>query len=272
MSDKRGLWVWRIVLGCVIAAGVVVGVVYELNARAVLTRGAELEREEKYPPAGLAYRLVVERYPFSYASSQAKAGLLRIEPALDEEVDNQRLGLTALEGWFGDRLNPYCTDYLPLVSWSVCAVMLLVVFLRRLGRPVVAVVSLLLAVTSGAGALMQLFWYELAGDADTEGLANLIARPELSYTVSYVLMGVTVLLMLTSSDRRTTEEDTPHAERPALAKASPVREIPIARAVAGEASTTSAEEKLRALKEMLAEGLISGADYEAKKKEILREM
>ena len=272
MSEQRKFPVLRVLLGCVFAGVLAVGMLYEFHARAVLTRGRQLESKEKYPPAGLAYRLVVERYPFSYASVEARAGLLRIEPALEDGVDNQRLGATVLEQWLGERFNPYSMDYLPLVSWAACSGVLAVVFLTRLRRPGIAVVGALLAIAAAGGALVQCFWYELASDVDSEGLAQLIARPGVSYGGSYALMGLTALLTLTSSGPRPTEDAARGAEPRPRVKASSARGIPTAKVSQGPSSSTGAEERLRTLRNMLQEGLISQGDYEAKKAEILRQM
>lgn len=187
---------------------VLVGLVlYERAAHQILDRAADLQRQQKYGAASVAYKLVIERYPLSIAVPRARSGLAAIGPAAEQLGVAGRLRQTLPESLLSDRMDPYVVDQLPLVVWPCCATVLFLVFVSRLPRRRGwALLALLLAAASALGSALLL---GMSGFVPISWAASIIAalKPSLvdpapEYAATWIVVAITALLTLSPTSRR----------------------------------------------------------------------
>ena len=189
----RPMPVFRVVLGLVYLAALGGGISYEYNARQLLDQasraGTPAEAAEKDSQ-------LVERYPFSIAVVEARRSLVA------GAYRPQRTLMTPLEQRFGERFSPFHMYWLPFFAAPLAAVILLLVFLARLGRPGVAVVSLLLAAAAAGLFVVQVQYY---GFFESSAVAaagkQVMYDPTLVYIVACMLLTLAALLSLTPRRR-----------------------------------------------------------------------
>ena len=200
---KRGVAWLRVLLFLFYVALGIAWAVYECNSQKILARAERLEQNNKYQTAHVAYMMVVERFPASFGVLDARAGLQRVEPAVDDSELPRRLGETILEKALSERFDPYLMDWLPFLACLVCGALLILVLLSRLRRPGLSFLAFLLFCVAAFGASCQLAWYGFFVQQDLADLAKTaMTNPVALYVGSYVLVGLTVLLTLTSTRPR----------------------------------------------------------------------
>ncbi len=177
---------------------VVAAIYYEINAQEFLRKGDGAETEKKYLTAQMAYKIVVEKYPLSFAVTDALQGLERIGPALQDSPLPDRLRTTVLEDAFGERFDPYLMDWLPFLAPPLCGAMLVLVFLSRIRRRGLSFLAFLLLALAGFGTLVQLAYY---GFFQQRELADIyrkaVAHPAETHIATYVLAGLVAIMTLT---------------------------------------------------------------------------
>jgi hypothetical protein len=201
VSNPRNTgFAWLRTLLVIVYLGIIAAtVVYERNAHEVLSEGHDAEAGQQYVTANMAYMIVIERFPLSYAVIDARNGLNRIEPALENNPLPKRLGTTFLEDNLGKQFDPYFMYWVPFIASIVCAATLFVVFFSRLRRPGLAFVVFILLAVACAWSVVQLVWY---GFFNNEWLGELaeqvMAIPILAYCAGYALIVVTAIMTLKS--------------------------------------------------------------------------
>jgi len=213
-QKRRTAWLRTIL--AIIYIGLIVGlVIYERNAYLILSRGQNLEKNNKYQTAYVAYQIVVEKFPLSFSTIEAKEGFFRIEPALLASELPERLGTTFLEEQFGSQYSPYTIDWLPFISWPLCSLMTLIVFITRIRRPILAFLSFIIMAIAVVGSVTQLTWYGfISFEPITEVLQeaqpvqNVVANPVVTFIASYALFFVTAWMTLTAKRRISMLEKT----------------------------------------------------------------
>lgn len=172
--------------------------------------GGEVVEEEV---AGLAraearvfcYQVVIEKYPFSFASVKAKERLAEIELETGI-IPNERAGVTFVEEYF-DWFSSYVYYGFPFFACLICLVLLFVVLSLRLslGRPMpLASFSFL-----GAGVLLliQLVDSGVIGDGDAEMVSRLMRNPRWLFGASYSLIVIVMITILTLPSKKKIVEE-----------------------------------------------------------------
>jgi len=116
----RGGFRWGIVFLVVFYVVLVSVAVYlEIEAREVVDYAREMEANEKYEVAYLAYRTVAKKWTLSYSVSEAIVGISRIDADL-LSFDLPDPGVTFFERLSGGRFSSYHHYGLPLATSVVC--------------------------------------------------------------------------------------------------------------------------------------------------------
>lgn len=123
---KRKKFSWFKPFMLLLFVSVVLGTLfYEKNAYRIIVESQRFEQAKSYNAAVLGYRVVIEKFPFSYFTIKAKKHFSRIEKRADSGIVKMKIG--GLEGF-----DPYKTWVLPLLLSFVCAAIFLLLFLYRL--------------------------------------------------------------------------------------------------------------------------------------------
>lgn len=203
-------WI-RFTLGLIVTTGIIATTIYEQNASKILAKANESREKDKYSAATVAYRLVVERYPFSRTVPEARAALAAIQPALGDSA-KERLTTTWLEQNVSPRLDPYRVDQLALVVWPIATILLIITFLIRCFRGAKrAMFSLLLAAIAAAGAYAILAAIGLVSYQALQPLEQaaslLLVNPRVVYGATYLLLAATLFASLASYRSQRTGSD-----------------------------------------------------------------
>ena len=206
-KGKRRRYRLRVILALLYLGLAITGSIYETNAHKLLSRAHDFEEKEKYQTAALAYMMVVEKFPLSFAVVEARTGLQRIEPAVQDSPLPDRLQRTMLEDALGERFNPYLMDWVPFLAWFVCGTLLIVVFFSRLRRRGLAFLALLGLAAASFGSAIQLVWYGFIEQKGLSEIADKVMSHRIAlYVASYILLAFTVLLTLSSTRAGTQTE------------------------------------------------------------------
>ena len=203
IQKKRRFPLIRFVLVLIyIGLGVGLGI-YEVNAKKLIDKASNLEQDQRYQTAAMAYMIVIEKFPLSFNVIEAMQGLEGVGPALLNDVLPDRLQYTFLEESLGPQFNPYSMDWLPFAICAGSAVLLALVFLSRLRRGGLAFLAFLLTAVAAMGATVQLVWYGFFEQEQLFQIADAVmSKPRPLYVVCYVLAAVTIMMTLTSTRRR----------------------------------------------------------------------
>jgi hypothetical protein len=172
---------WLRILLTIIYVGIIVGFVfYERHVHEVLREGQALENLENLQEAQQKYEEITEKYWLSFAEIEARKGLSRIDPGNRPSVNDFYL--------------------LPIFTWPVCVVLLLLVFISRILRPGMAFIAFLLLLLGIAGCVFQLTW---CGLIESEPIAVIVqefaTEPEGIFVLSYLMLFITALMSLTAT-------------------------------------------------------------------------
>lgn len=184
-SKKPFPWIRVALMLTYIGLGVAL-IIYETNAHKILFRGQRAAHSQHYQTAGLAYRIVIEKFPLSFAVIEAKKGLDGIKVAIQGSSLPNRLNTS----WMARTLDPYSLDWLPFLAGIACSAVLFLVFLTRIRRKFVASFALAMFCISAFWAVGQLSLY------GWRLMAHLFVERQAVYIGTYVLIGATVLLTL----------------------------------------------------------------------------
>jgi hypothetical protein len=264
-SRRRRIPWLRVTLFCVYVAAIIAFGLYERAAHQILSKAGDLQQQRKYGAASVAYKLVVERYPLSLAVPQARAGLAAIEPAAVQRAIPGRLRQTLLEGLLGSRMDPYVVDQLPIVGWTSCAGVLLLVFLTRVSRRAGwAVLALFVGAASAFGGALLLGisgFIPIAWAAEiVNALQPALIEPTAIYLATWTVIGVTMMLTLSPTSRR--------ARRP-IAESAPSQRPPAKSDVPAGATKDSIAGRLKKLDELRSREVITEAEYQRERERLL---
>ncbi len=281
---KRVPWIRIVLVLIYLGLGVALSV-YEANAHKILSKGQHAETSQRYQTAGLAYMMVIEKFPLSFAVVEAKTGLDRVEPALQEGSLPDRLNISHIERTFGEEFNPYFLDWLPFLASFACGGMLILIFLTRIRRGGMAFFVFLLICATGFSAAVQLARYGWIDQPELGKLAGrAFAAPQAVYIGAYALIGITILLTLSrirgsaSPEASAVAQDGEQPLQQHRPKPAPsVSRGPTAPAARFPEEVPSAahsdiEVRLRRLQELRDQGLVSESEMEQRRNTILSEL
>lgn len=167
-----------------------------------LLRGAAARENEDPNEAFESYKSVVDTFPLSFAVIKARQGQSRISESTESVMPEPSWPL-GLGGLFGEDTAPRDLYLLPFLAWPVSALLLLLVFLTRISRPVVAISVLLLTIVAVAGAVVQFSSYGLIQLPPVADPArDLMQIPANAYFAGYLLLVTTAIVTLTARGRR----------------------------------------------------------------------
>ncbi len=192
----------RIILFLLYIALVVGCVMMERDALERLSAAKANEGSNEYVAALEGYEGIRDELPFSFSSIEAYDGIQRV---VDQGVlvSNEPVKPPVLGEFIGEKFEKSPVYWLPLASWPVCAILLLLVFLTRILRPGVAFLSFILGAVAVTGTALQISWYGLINIGQCAELSNeLMGRPLILFGATYGLMVITALMTLTRTRRR----------------------------------------------------------------------
>ena len=205
-SVRKGSRVpWLRALLLILYLGIVAAlIVTEFGARRALHEAC-VEEDAKDPNTAFAkskYRTILDAYPHTFASIEARQNLRRLGESQGFELPKPKW-LAACEDLLGFELKQQDLHILPLAAWSTSAVMLLLVFLTRIRRLGVAIVAFLLMILAVSGLVAQLVWYDLIPlSSVAEAIDQFMQALETVYIASYVLLVLTAFMTLTATAPR----------------------------------------------------------------------
>ncbi len=199
-TDKESSWL-RLLIFFVFVAGIFVMGVYENNAHDILNKAQTFEKAKKYDTAVLGYKIVIEGYPFSYATVGARKGFDRIKKSrkADLEIVKMRIKNTG-------SFDPYRFWALPLAASLGCGLIFTVMVILRLSFKRNVFPSVLLAMISGTLFVVQLIY---SGRIKLENrdiemfVKGVMNEPQIVFIGSYAL--IVVCLIVGLSPLRKTE-------------------------------------------------------------------
>ncbi len=198
----KGCFPWlRIILFLLYIALIVGCVMMERNALERLSAAKANEGNSEYAEALEGYEEIRDQFPFSFFSIEAYDGIQRL---VDEGgyISRTPIKPPVLGEFIGEEFET-AVYWLPLASWPICGVLLLLVFLSRILRPGVAFLSFILAAVAVTGIALQISWYGLINIGQFAELSSeLMGRPLVLFGATYGLMVVTALMTLTRTRRR----------------------------------------------------------------------
>ncbi len=176
--------------------------IYEFKAHRALRDAQAKENAQDQSAAFNAYRDMLEKFPFSFATIETRQGLRRLSDSHEDFGMPKPSWMLPIEDMLGE-LTVSDVYLLPLLAWPACAVMLALVSLTRIFRPVAALLSLLFMLVAVAGSVAQLSWYGLVplGPA-TEAVQSVMQVPVSVYCSTYALLLITVSMSLTAAAKR----------------------------------------------------------------------
>lgn len=185
----------RITIGLIFMFLVVAIGFYENNAGEILLFSQRAERAGKYKTATKGYQVVIEKFWMSFATIDAKEGLLRIKSRTGFSP-YKRLGTTSAEiyiHWF----NPYIHHGLPLVASLTCGTILLFMFLLNLCFLRFMFFKLILGTVSIGLFIVQLTEYGIIKYAPFDELTHTVmANPSIVFTGCYLLIVTSMIIIL----------------------------------------------------------------------------
>ena len=200
-KESRVPWLRILLLLLYLGAGGAL-VVSEVNARRSLRAAQAKESTQENEAAFAMYRHVLDAFPFSLVTIEARQSLSRLCEA--ESLDMPKASwLGAVEKLLGRKADIPYLHLLPSMAWPVSAILLLLVVVTRIFRPGVAFLALLLMVVALAGSLVQLASYGAISLPPATGAAQrfMQATPAVYFT-SYLLLLLTALMTLTATTKR----------------------------------------------------------------------
>ena len=204
LITKRRRIPWARVLLLILYLGIAAAmVVFELRAREILSDAAAKEKAQDPNAAFAMYGEIRDSFPFSFATIEARQGLLRICQSPDRQMPKPSWLLRVGDLFGGKDADLPDVYLLPFVAWPVSAVLLLLVFLTRIFRPGAALLALLLMILAIAGSAAQFAWYGLIPLAPVvEATQDFMQTPVAVYSASYMLLAMTALMTLTAATKR----------------------------------------------------------------------
>ncbi|MHC4116717.1 MAG: hypothetical protein ACYSWO_04335 [Planctomycetota bacterium] len=177
-------------------------VVSESSARKILRDARAKESALEHEAAFGMYREVLDGYPFSFGTIEAKRSLRRMSEAGAFEMPEPSW-LASIENLLGAEGELSDVHLLPFVVWPVSAVLLLLVFVTRIFRPSVAFMALLLMAVAIAGSIAQFASYGSISLPPVAGAARGLMRATPAvYVATYLLLALTALMTLTAPTKR----------------------------------------------------------------------
>ena len=197
-------------------------VLLEAAAHRALTRARAQVAAQEPLDAAATYHRLLQRYPLALALTPARQSLLRLRQAQPGQVQALLADspMTWPQRWLGPRFRPELVDCLPLWSWPLCGLVLLLMSFLRLGRyNQWAVAALALAALAAAGTLLIWGWYGFPIDRWISALARvaapLLSTPWLLYLATWALIAGTVALVAAPWRRPRPPQRVNHRIRPA---------------------------------------------------------
>lgn len=273
-TRQKGRFPWlRLALLALYVVAILGFVLYERAAHQILGKAAELQHRSKYGAASVAYKLVVERYPFSVAVPQARAGVSAIQPAAERSAVPGRLRRTWLEGVLSDKMNPYVVDQLPMIGWTCSAAVLFLVFVSRIARrPGWAVLALFFGAISAFGGTLLLGiggFIPIAWAAEIVApLEPILLEPTAVYVATWIALATAALLTLSPVSRRAQQpaaREEP-AQQPRTDSAGQPRATPDAPATA---TVDTVAARLQKLDDLRSRDLITNDEYQRERERLL---
>lgn len=196
---RRFPWVRLLLFIAYVVLGVAWGL-HEANGQKVLFKARQYDEANAYETAGLAYMVIVEKFPATFASIEARVGHRRIKSALEEGKLPERLGRTRIEEALGERFDPYVMHWFPFAASTAASVLLLGVLLTRLRRPGLAFLAFVFLAVSSSATAAQLALYGFVQQVDLAKFGQeVMSDPVMVHIGAYALLGVALLLTLTAT-------------------------------------------------------------------------
>ncbi len=192
----------RIILFLLYVALIVGCVMMERNALERLSAAKANEGNSDYVAALEGYEGIRDEFPFSFSRIEAYHGIQRI---VDQGVlvSHTPAKPPVLGEFIDEEFGKSAVYWLPLASWPVCVVLLLLVFLTRILRAGMAFLSFILGAVAVTGTALQISWYGLISIGQFAELSSeLMNRPLVLFGATYGLMVITALMTLTRTRRR----------------------------------------------------------------------
>lgn len=168
------------------------------------------ENNQEYADAFVLYRGVVNSFPFSFGSIEARQGLRRLSQSQELEI-SELFWFSPIEHLLGSGVDASDVHLLPLIAWPVSTILLTFVFLTRISRPVIAFLALLLTAIAITGSVVQFAWYgSIPLPAVAETAREFMQATPVVYFASYCLLVLTILMTLTAKAKRI----SPQTSRP----------------------------------------------------------
>ena len=203
-AKKRGIRIpWLRVLMLLLYLGTVGALaVSESNARRTLREARAKESAQEYGAAFGMYRHVLDAFPFSFGTIEARQSLRRICQAEAFEMPEPSW-LAAVPNLLGSKADMPDFHLLPSMAWPVSAVLLLLVLVTRIFRPGVAFLALLLMVVAIAGSVAQFASYgSISLPPAADAVQEFMQTTPAVYLASYLLLVLTALMTLTATAKR----------------------------------------------------------------------
>ena len=194
-ENKKGKRFWPkfIVFLCIVAA-VFVSAIYEKNAQEILKKSEMFQVNKKQDTALLGYKIVIEGFPFSYASIRAKEEFTRIKKSGNAAPDILEMRVKDTGNF-----DPYNYWAFPLAVSLGCGVIFAVMFILKLCFMRNPLPILFWAIISGAMFMVQLInsgEYKLDNRELVLFSDKLMSEPQLLFYVGYALIFVCVIVVL----------------------------------------------------------------------------
>lgn len=159
----------------------------------------------EYGPGGAAaaYGRLLRDYPLSLVAVPARQSLVQLKREHPTAMGSMRVyswQLSFAERWLGQGFRPESVDWLPLLGWMVCGLVLLPACFVRLGRRSHWSHSMLaLAAFATVGTLLIWAWYGLSVGRWASwlagGTAMVLSRPMPLHIATWVLIFTTAVLV-----------------------------------------------------------------------------
>ncbi len=180
-----------------------VAVVNEAQGQYALARVRSQVVEYSPGGAAAAYGRMLRDYPLSLAAVPARHSLVQLRREHPTAIGPMRVyswQFSLAERWFGSGFRPESVDWLPLLGWTVCGLMLLAACFVRIGRRSHWSHSILaLAAFATLGTVLIWAWYGLSVGRWASWLAGgaalVLSRPMPLHIATWALILATAALV-----------------------------------------------------------------------------
>jgi hypothetical protein len=187
--DAGGFPWLKILLFLAFGGAVFFMVKYEQKTYSLLEDVQKFERAGKYDTATLGYRVLIEKFPFSYFTIEARNGFKKIGRRADKKIRTMNISKKL-------PFDPYTVWILPLFISGFCVVGFIILFFFRLIKKNGGIFGcFVLSLISGS-----LFFLQLADmgrieldEQYMELVKNAMNFPQVLFVACYVLLGIFAL-------------------------------------------------------------------------------